>query len=90
VSVSLNREGEDAILVVEDTGQGIDTEEFLRALRANPRYRDIPAIALTGFGREEDVMHARQAGFTAHLTKPIDFDNLIALACVAIERYRRN
>jgi PAS domain S-box-containing protein len=78
-------------LVISDISMPeMDGYEFLRAFRANPRYRDTPAIALTGFGREEDVKHARQAGFTAHLTKPIDFDNLIALACVAIETYRRN
>ena len=39
----------------------------------------VPGIALTGFGREEDVRKSLDAGFTAHLTKPIDFDRLEAL-----------
>ncbi len=36
----------------------------------------IPAIALTGYGMEEDIRRSRDAGFTAHLTKPIDFTKL--------------
>lgn len=32
-----------------------------------------PAIALTGFGMEEDVQQSTNAGFAAHLTKPINF-----------------
>lgn len=36
----------------------------------------IPAVALTGFGMEDDVARTREAGFDEHLTKPIDFANL--------------
>jgi CheY-like chemotaxis protein len=33
-------------------------------------------IALSGFGMEADVNKARDAGFSEHLTKPINFDRL--------------
>jgi CheY-like chemotaxis protein len=33
-------------------------------------------IALTGFGTEHDVNRARDAGFSEHLTKPINFERL--------------
>ncbi len=33
-------------------------------------------IALSGFGSEQDVTKAREAGFSEHLTKPINFDRL--------------
>jgi CheY-like chemotaxis protein len=33
-------------------------------------------IALTGYGQEEDQKRSRAAGFVAHLTKPIDFEQL--------------
>lgn len=36
----------------------------------------IPAIALSGFGQEEDLLRSRDAGFEAHLTKPINFQAL--------------
>ena len=33
-------------------------------------------IALSGFGTEEDVAASREAGFAAHLTKPVDWERL--------------
>jgi len=33
-------------------------------------------VALTGYGRHEDVTRAREAGFDRHFTKPIDLDEL--------------
>ena len=72
-------------LVISDISMpDLDGYEFLQALRQNERYKDVSAIALTGFGRDEDVERARQAGFTTHLTKPIDFENLVRLARLAI------
>jgi CheY-like chemotaxis protein len=35
-------------------------------------------IALTGYGQESDRNRAREAGFSKHLTKPIDFGRLLA------------
>ena len=34
------------------------------------------AIALTGYGMEEDVRNSTAAGFAAHLTKPVDYQRL--------------
>ena len=38
--------------------------------------KGLPGIALTGFGTEHDVNEARAAGFSEHLTKPINFERL--------------
>jgi signal transduction histidine kinase/CheY-like chemotaxis protein len=38
--------------------------------------KGLRGIALSGFGMEHDVNKARQAGFSEHLTKPINFDRL--------------
>jgi PAS domain S-box-containing protein len=38
----------------------------------------LPAIALTGYGMERDVRESQEAGFSAHMTKPIDMDQLKA------------
>lgn len=35
-------------------------------------------MALTGFGMDEDVARSREAGFGAHLTKPVNFQKLQA------------
>jgi CheY-like chemotaxis protein len=42
--------------------------ELMRELRDQFAGR---AIALTGYGMEEDVRRCREAGFAVHLTKPI-------------------
>jgi signal transduction histidine kinase len=47
--------------------------ELMREVRVNKR---LPGIALSGFGSEEDVNQAREAGFAEHLTKPINFERL--------------
>jgi hypothetical protein len=36
----------------------------------------IKAIALTGFGTEQDVQRSKEAGFDFHLVKPINFQEL--------------
>ena len=38
--------------------------------------KGLRGIALTGFGMEHDVNRAREAGFSEHLTKPINFERL--------------
>jgi signal transduction histidine kinase/ActR/RegA family two-component response regulator len=40
--------------------------------------KGLRGIALSGFGMENDVRRARAAGFSEHLTKPINFDRLEA------------
>jgi signal transduction histidine kinase len=47
--------------------------ELMREVRLN---KDLPGIALSGFGTEQDVNQARAAGFAEHLTKPINFERL--------------
>ena len=34
-------------------------------------------IALSGFGSEEDIRRSHRAGFSAHLVKPVDFEELL-------------
>jgi PAS domain S-box-containing protein len=53
-------------------GTGIDFIEKVR------KSRKTPAIALTGFGMQEDVERAQRAGFDAHLTKPVNLQKLEA------------
>jgi signal transduction histidine kinase/ActR/RegA family two-component response regulator len=47
--------------------------EVAAALRADPTTAAARLIALSGYGREEDVLRCRQAGFDLHLTKPVEF-----------------
>jgi CheY-like chemotaxis protein len=49
--------------------------EVIRQVRA---HRIVPAIAMSGYGMDEDVRRSRDAGYTEHLIKPIDMSQLIA------------
>jgi PAS domain S-box-containing protein len=57
----------------------MDGFEFLTRLREMPGNGAVPAVALTGFGRPEDVQRAAEKGFYAHLTKPFDIQTLAML-----------
>jgi signal transduction histidine kinase/CheY-like chemotaxis protein len=54
-------------------GSGLD---LLKGLR-DAGHR-MPAIALTGFGMHADIERSKAAGFAAHLTKPVDLQELEA------------
>jgi CheY-like chemotaxis protein len=59
-------DGFDVVLVDLGLPDG-DGCDLLRELTA---IRQIPAIAITGFGMAEDIKRSKAAGFLAHLTKP--------------------
>lgn len=52
---------------------GMNGYEVLSALRALHGGERVTVAALTGFGTDEDKQRAMEAGFDAHLTKPLDF-----------------
>lgn len=55
---------------------GMDGYAVARALRAAPETASAFLIALTGYGQDEDRRLALEAGFDAHLTKPVDLEAL--------------
>jgi PAS domain S-box-containing protein len=61
-------------------GTGIDLMKRLRAFGSAT-----PGIAITGYGMDHDVRGSLEAGFAAHITKPIDINALDA----AIRRVAR-
>ncbi len=66
-------------LVISDISMPeMDGYQLLRSLRQLPRMANVPALALTGFGRVSDVERARKEGFVEHFTKPLDIDKLLS------------
>ena len=58
-------------VVVLDIGMHpVDGMQCLKAIRAMPGYRDIPAIALTGFARDVERQRFLDSGFQAVVVKP--------------------
>ena len=67
-------------LVLMDIGlPDMDGYEVARGLRADPFTSNVPLIALTGYGQLRDKETAALAGFDAHLVKPVDPDELVAM-----------
>ena len=71
------QEAEELDLIISDIG--LPDGSGLDLMRKVKTVRSVPAIALTGYGMDEDVRRSREAGFTTHMTKPIDFTKLEAM-----------
>ena len=60
-------------IIISDIGlPGISGLELMTRLRARPDFHNVIAVALSGLGREQDIRGASEAGFDAHLLKPVD------------------
>jgi CheY-like chemotaxis protein len=51
-------------------GSGIELMEQIQSIRP------VPAIALSGYGMEDDQRRTKEAGFFAHLVKPVNINQL--------------
>jgi len=78
-ALRIAREKEFDVVLSDISMPEMDGFEFLNRLRQIPGKEELPAVALTGFGRPEDVQRARDNGFYAHLTKPFDIQRLAML-----------
>jgi len=60
--------------LISDIGLPISSGHDL--VRETKRRQSLKAIALSGFGMDDDVQRSLDAGFDYHLTKPINFQDL--------------
>ncbi|HEX4341599.1 MAG TPA: ATP-binding protein [Polyangiaceae bacterium] len=84
-------DGEFDVLVSDVGMPEMDGYMLIRAVRELPTVKGghLPAIALTAYARSEDRTQALRAGFDAHLTKPIEPAELIAVIAALVEGVRR-
>jgi CheY-like chemotaxis protein len=61
-----------AIVFLDIGLPGIDGYEACRRLRQTRSERHLIIVAVTGWGQSQDKQRALDAGFDAHLTKPVD------------------
>jgi len=57
---------------------GLPDGDGLEVMSRIQQIRKVPAIALSGYGTEEDMARSYAAGFTEHLTKPVEWASLDA------------
>ena len=87
VDVAADGEQADAILkgaahdlVLLDIGlPGLNGFEVARRIRELPFGKDAVLVAVTGWGQEDDRNRSREAGFDAHLVKPVNHQELTRL-----------
>ena len=53
--------------------------EAARRIREQQRHKGLTLVALTGWGQDEDRRRSEEAGFDAHMIKPVDFGALTKL-----------
>ena len=67
-------------LVALDLGMpGMDGYQLAARLRQEPALAGVRIVVMTGFDQEADRQQSKDAGFDAHLVKPLDFEELSQL-----------
>ena len=74
--IALAAESRPDVALIDIGLPDVDGYEVARRLRAAPGGRNIGLIAITGYGQAEDQKRAYEAGFDAHLTKPVAAERL--------------
>jgi CheY-like chemotaxis protein len=67
---------------------GMDGLELTRHLKADPRYRHLPVVALTASAMKGDEKRVLQGGCDAYISKPIDTRSLATQVASILARHR--
>ena len=65
---------------------GMSGYQVCRQIRQEPWGRDMVLVAVTGWGQEDDRIRSREAGFDAHIVKPVDPDLLAKIIAPVASR----
>jgi signal transduction histidine kinase/ActR/RegA family two-component response regulator len=71
-ALRIARDNEFDVILSDISMPEMDGFEFLQRLRKLEGRGEVPVVAITGFGRSDDVARATAAGFYSHLTKPLN------------------
>jgi CheY-like chemotaxis protein len=67
---------------------GMDGLSLTRIIKADPRLRHVPVVALTAYAMRGDDLKASEAGCEGYITKPIDTRALVAQVTSLIDAAR--
>jgi CheY-like chemotaxis protein len=73
------------VIVLDRMMPNMDGMEFLRHIKANPEFQDIPVIMQTAAAASEQVLQGIHAGVYYYLTKPYDDVTLLAIVRAALQ-----
>lgn len=75
-----------ALILMDIELPGMNGIEALRRLRADPRTRGIPVIAVTASAMTKDRLRIMSAGFDGYLSKPINVKEFVAAVQQLLEK----
>jgi two-component system sensor histidine kinase/response regulator len=88
INVSLANDGQEAVEAIKEKEYDavlmdlqmpvMDGYEATRIIRSDPRFKELPIIAITAHAMAEDREKSLEVGMNDHVTKPIDPDQLFA------------
>jgi PAS domain S-box-containing protein len=67
------------VVVLDIAMPKLDGYEAARKIREQPWGKHMVLIALTGWGQQQDRQRTHDAGFDAHLTKPVNYEAIMEL-----------
>ena len=86
----LSFEKKDVLAIILDWEMpGMNGLEFLRWLKSNRKFREIPVIMLTGKNAKEDIKIGIDSGAYYYVTKPFNKDFLRSILNAAINDYQQ-
>ena len=85
---ALDGQAFDAVLLDLNYQGGMDGLTLIRHLRQDPRWADLPAIALTAHASPEDRHRCMEAGFDDFISKPVFRDPLLEAVQSLLQRRR--
>ncbi len=84
--IRLAQERLPALILMDIQLPGMNGIDALVVLRADPRTRDIPVIAVTASAMTEDRKRIMAAGFNGYQRKPLDIKEFLEAVRQALER----
>ncbi len=78
-AISLAQEAHFDVIISDIGMPQMNGYELARAVRGLSGYEAVPMVALTGYSKFDDRQRSLDAGFNAHLTKPIEPRELLDL-----------
>jgi CheY-like chemotaxis protein len=67
------------VIVLDLAMPTLNGYEAARRIREQPWGKNVILIALTGWGQQRDRHRTKEAGFDAHLTKPVKYEAIVEM-----------